>query len=664
MVQPKSKKSAHRNWLSNLARSKSGNSMMLVAAALVPIAGVIGAGFDLGRAYLTKTKLQAACDAGALAGRRVMAGTTWGATSIAAANAYFSVNFVNGKYGTTGLFKSFTSTDGETVLGAANVQVPTSLMKIFGYSVMPVNVQCDAVMNLPNTDVMFVLDTTRSMNEINAGDTDPKIVGLRGAITGFYNTVEAAKSASTQVRYGFVPYSSTVNVGYLLRPEWMVDNWTYQSRIPDGTGTSSSAAQTNVNQSTNSNWTMMSGPSSRTHTYSSLPLEACNAPAEAMTWGPTTVISGPTTSANPASKTGNQIVRVLQYTADGRRYSVTKTASTCTLDTEIFNGYIERYTETTIVVDVGASSSALIYWKYLPVTYNVSALKGITSGGTVTAPIGANHASRTVNWQGCIEERGTVRATSYSPIPAGALDMNIDLLPTNGVPNTQWRPSLPELVFARTGVTSGWSVAEIPTAADPKTNADYPNIGDQNPLDNISACPTQSRKLSAITSGDLATYLGSLTPAGNTYHDIGLVWGARLMSPTGLFASENAATPTGGQITRHMIFMTDGSIDTYPYVYDAYGWPALDRRRVMDPSVDPTKADQDTLVASRTEAMCTAIKAKGITVWVIAFGTSLSSLLSDCASTTGHAFQANNTAALNTTFSDIASRIANLRIKR
>ncbi len=663
MAQSRIKKYINRSLLSSLVGDKRGNSMMLVAAALVPIAGVIGGGIDMGRGYLAKTKLQAACDAGALAGRRTMAGTPWGATPNTAAESYFNVNFVNGRYGTTGLTKAFNSTDGETVTGTASVNVPTSLMKIFGYSNIPVHVQCDAVMNLPNTDIMFVLDTTGSMDQAPDGTTatvanPSKIAGLRGAVTNFYTTIEAAKSASTQIRYGFVPYSSTVNVGYLLRPEWMVDNWTYQSRVPDGTSSSSSAAETDVDYTTNSNWTAMSPASSRTWVDTALPQEACNKPADTVVWGPSTVISGPTTSANASSKDGLQRVRVIQYSADGRRYYINQTATSCTLTTETMTNYIERYTETTIVVDRAATASTTYDWIYRPVAYDVSSLKGLTSGGTITANIGSNHTSRTVNWQGCIEERDTVRATNYAPIPAGALDMNIDLVPTSGNPATQWRPALPHLVFARTGLESGWTVANQSTS-----DGSWPNLGD-TAGGAWAACPTQSKKLSSLTAGQLSTYLNSLTPSGRTYHDIGMVWGGRLLSKTGLFASENATTPSGGEITRHLIFMTDGATDTVPFAYDAYGWPAVDRRRVMDATVDPTKADQDTLVADRTAALCTAIKAKGITVWTIAFGTPSTTMLTDCASAPGNAFNAANTAALNTTFSDIAARIANLRLKR
>ena len=38
-----------------------------------------------------------------------------------------------------------------------------------------------------------------------------------------------------------MPYSTNVNVGYLLHSDWMVDNWRYQSRAPVDLGTTYTA---------------------------------------------------------------------------------------------------------------------------------------------------------------------------------------------------------------------------------------------------------------------------------------------------------------------------------------------------------------------------------------------------------------------------------------
>ncbi len=649
---PRHNGSADRRGLfARLLRDRSANTSVIIAAAMVPLAGVIGGGVDMGRAYMAKSKLQTACDAGALAARREMSTKPWGADTLSAANSYFTANFNAGQYGVTNIVHNFSAPSEEEVTGTATADVPTTVMKIFTFTTIPVQVHCRAVMNLPNSDIMFVLDTTGSMaDKAVSSDPNTKITTLRTAVKDFHATIEAAKSASTQVRYGFVPYSTTVNVGFLLKPEWMVDNWTYQSRVPDGTDSDPGGVE--YQGEFYSDWTQVSGASSRVSTTNNLPLESCVQPDDAMTWGPTTVLTH-TEVPYAGPPAGTLITETRQYTADGVRYWISQTSTTCTLTTETFTGFVESYKSEKHPAFTDPSTT--YWWQYRPVSVDVTPLKGMTPGLSVTLPIGYQHANRQVFWSGCIEERNTVRATDYSTIPGGALDMNIDLVPSSGNPATQWRPALPQVVFARQGFNSSWQTSNF------RYQWDTTNVGDYGG-GAWAPCPSASRKLATMSSSDVANYVDGLVTTGDTYHDIGMVWGARLLSGSGLFAAENNTSPNGGNIMRHLIFMTDGETNTDPRTYDAYGWPALDRRRVMDDTVDPTRSDQNTLVENRLLALCEAVKGKNITVWVIAFGTALTSDLTTCATSAEHAKHAADAAELSTAFNEIAGSIANLRL--
>ena len=55
-----------------LLADTAGNSLVIMAAAMFPLAGLVGGGVDMSRLYLAKARLQQACDAGALAGRKVI----------------------------------------------------------------------------------------------------------------------------------------------------------------------------------------------------------------------------------------------------------------------------------------------------------------------------------------------------------------------------------------------------------------------------------------------------------------------------------------------------------------------------------------------------------------------------------------------------------------
>ena len=82
----------------------AGNTLAIVAASVVPIAGLVGAGIDMSRAYMAQTRLQMACDAGALAGRRVMSGGVFNTTVKNEALKFFRFNFPTGESGTTPQF--------------------------------------------------------------------------------------------------------------------------------------------------------------------------------------------------------------------------------------------------------------------------------------------------------------------------------------------------------------------------------------------------------------------------------------------------------------------------------------------------------------------------------------------------------------------------------
>jgi len=651
-----------------LRNCQAGNASLIIAASVVPLIGMIGGGFDMGRMYASKTRLQHACDAAVLAGRKAMVGNNFTAANKSTAERFFKFNFPNGKYGTSFPVQKASGAipgiafdaDSGRLAAKAQAIVPMTLMSMFSSSERLISAECKAELNLPNSDIMFVLDTTGSMLGTNPGDSATRIESLRTAVGAFHSAITNANAAGARIRYGFVPYSSNVNVGYLLKPEWMVDNWTYQSRVADGIETENNAAATGT-YSYNDGWTPVSGNWADIAPVQ-LPAGSCTEPADTVEWGGSVVETRSEAYAGPPS--GTKTIEVRQWTANGIDYWLDRQTQSlessivttgCTLRGRRYNNYVEQYNFNTIPNETAASSANVFYWLYRPVTYNVAALRGLTSGGSIEAQVGTNHSMRTIAWQGCIEERQTVRADDYDPIPAGAYDMDIDLVPDPGIPATQWAPALPHLVFTRTDLTNAdsWDVNPV------RSKYNFSNLGDSG----WASCPSRARKLAEIDASMLTAYMNSLQASGPTYHDIGMIWGARLLSPNGLFANENSSAPNGNAIARHLIFMTDGETDTQPFAYDAYGLPSLDRRRVMNPTDKPTKDDQDELVAMRTEAICRSVKAKGITIWVIAFGTDLTSMLSDCASE-GKAFQANNAAQLNGAFDEIAAGISHLRLTR
>lgn len=588
------------SFLTRLLHDTRANAMAIMAAAILPMAGMIGGGIDISRMYILKTRLQHACDAGALAGRKAMGGGTWSYLSYyprTQAEQFFDGNFESGSFGSSGLTRAFIENAGK-VSGSASAVIPMTLMRIFGKTTETITVACDAEMRLPNTDVMFVLDTTGSMADPQPGDTVSKMAALKVAVKCFYEIVarldtdaicttgapSGGTGSQTQIRFGFVPYATNANVGRLLKPEWMADAWPYQTR-------------TLVNS--NGSWS---------------------------SWFPYGRISCAAILAN----TTTAQYRIASYLSGGR----------CDIE-----------------------KRSKVYWKYASASVDISGLK--TSTGwprTFQTRIGDDYTMKSISWDGCIEERETVRDTSYTPIPSGAKDLDIDLEPTGSV-NTQWGAVLPGLIYTRQIQADGsgsYNRADVASSAIDYGNTSY------------YACPVEAKKLQTWpAASDFDDYVDSLSPVGNTYHDIGLIWGARLASPTGIFASENAYTAQGGEIERHIIFMTDGDACTDNDNYTAYGIPYFDRRQTSVSSVPSGGCTSNSYtlteqVNKRTEALCSAIKNKNITLWVIAFGnlaTSTETRLEACA-TTGRYFKATSAATLQSTFKSIADQISQLRLTR
>jgi Flp pilus assembly protein TadG len=637
-------------FLRRLVRDVRGNTLAIVAAALIPLAGMVGGGIDMSRMYITKTRLQHACDAGALAGRKQMGSGSWGTDDNAVADQFFNANFQDGSYGSMPATHSFTENAGK-VIGTASAVLPMTLMKVLGRTSETLAVTCNAEMRLPNTDIMFVLDTTGSMGQKAVStDTDTKIVALKTAVKCFYEIVarldtdancttgtpSGGTGSQVQIRFGFVPYSTNVNVGKLLPPGYFADTWSYQSRVGRwwvvtkvNQNQTSTISQTGVAQtSCNTDSAKAAGNPYyyREDTYSTTSTPYPNGTTRRIK-KTDTVVTG--WSATNSTCTGTQTKSDIEYTLTE---GATPTANDIWED-----------------------------WHYGKVPQRISDLKNGTGwNNTFQSWTGNGGTQRTITWDGCIEERPTVAQASYSPIPTDAHDLDIDMLPAAGDAGTLWGPALREMIFPR-AVTTSWAQG---TTAESWTKTDYYN--------NIPYyCPTEAKKLQPWADPTaFDSYVDSLTPSGNTYHDIGMIWGARFMSPTGIFASENALTPKGGQIDRHIIFMTDGDAQSSPCDYAAYGVAFWDQRTTTDVGTadhctDTQRQSLNDQINARLTALCTAVRNKNISLWVISFGsgsnTTTENRLSNCA-TPGRYFAARDAATLQSTFASIANQISQLRL--
>ena len=507
--------------LRRIARDEDGNTLIMMAAAIIPMMGMIGGGLDIARAHFAKSRLSQACDAAALAGRRAMSNENI-ETAKPEAMKFFNFNFPQGFMGTQPFTPVITHPDTGMVKVTASTTVPTTIMRMFDFTEIPINVDCDATQNFDNIDIVLVLDVTGSMDSTLSGEK--KIVSLRKAVMALYDELASAQTElaaqGLRLRYGIVPYSTTVNVGRLItavNANYMANKWDYQSRTPKS-------------------------PSGYTY---------------------------------------------------GQKN-----------------------------VDVGSYVSGS--------SVNVSSIIG--------------GSSKSVTWNGCIEERSTTSSITASggystgDIPSAAKDLAIDDKPSSDV-KTRWGPQFADIVFKPSGSSSA-----------------------------SATCPAEARRLGTMTRSALQTYVDTLTPTGATYHDIGMIWGARLISRGGIFGSDNPTEYNDRPVNRYVIFMTDGIAEPDSESVAAYGYERLDRRIVggtYNASVpDGNGSDLEKRHTRRWLMACSAAKQGGASIWAIGFGSSVPPSLSSCASSNDQVAISKNSADLIAKFKEIGKNIGALRLSK
>ena len=627
-----------RTTLGALRRDVRGNTMAMMAIALIPLSALVGSGVDTARTYVVKTRLQQACDAGVLAGRKFMtvsAATTLDATAVDQANKFFANNFPKdagttpGYMGTKNVVFTPTKTADQQVSGTAGATVPMTIMKMFKAGDLRLSVTCEARYDVADSDIMFVLDVTGSMACTPEANCSPsfssytyngqtryaanelpgsRMQAMREAVVDFDTTVRNNAERTTRLRYGFVPYASAVNVGALIPAEHMKrDRWSYQSRRVVGEDDVQTGGWAN---STSYNTTNCDSAASRT-------------PATGYVVSAAAYVAGNT----------NTYDNVADY-----------------VDRRIDNGRCQTRTR-----------RVTARWRYQAMEYDIAAYyQTLFNGQTVDNP--TRFDSRRSGWNGCIEERETQADTTFDidDLPA---DLDPDLIPNSDA--TRWKPMWADVAWARNGQNSidlgspnGAYTDEILEGS-----AYYPYDAVNRAGGGFAACPPQARRLAEMTSAQVSAYVNAtdFRPHGGTYHDVGLIWGLRMLSPNGIFAADTAASNGRPAPRRHIVFMTDGQLSPNPDVYGLYGINRYDNRV----GGGANTGDMTARHTARFLSQCRYARERlNVTVWVVTLSTALNDDLKACATPGDHAFSASNKTQLQDAFRRIAEQVAMLRVSK
>lgn len=650
-------RSAHREperFLKRLLHDRAANTLVIMATALIPLTAFAGSAVDMGRLYVVKSRLQQACDAGVLAGRKFMAAdgsATLDANATQRAQDFFKNNFPAGWINTTNLTFAPVKTSDQQVSGTASVVVPMTVTKIIKAGDTTVNVTCKARYDISDTDVVFVLDTTGSMacrpedsatqcnNYVNnnaavaynrpSGDpfampgytakqgygvpetssgNGSRMKALRQAVKDFYATVASSVDKNTRVRYGFVSYTSIINAGKAIRnasPSYLVganaaETADYETRVLTGEYEVSEESSPQKNN--------------RSET-------ACKNAAP-YTRDPSATPDNPFTFR---ASDGKATVKTWEWRT----------------------GY-----NTTGCYDVTRIMGPT--WRYNRLPLDVSRY---VTGQTVDDPTRVD--GTTSAWDGCIEERQTQAGTkSFS---SASYDLDPEMIPTASAA-TRWKPAWADVTWARFNFAATWEQTSKDEDFTPYNN--YPAVNASSNDRRRSgwySCGKPIRTLAEMSADDVARYIDAadFRPVGGTYHDVGMIWGVRLLASKGIFAASN--TGRSGQPTpkKVIVFLTDGDMSPSDGSYGMYGTEYYERR-VSGGDLGNLKAYHN----ARFLYECQQAARLGIDVWTVALGLASTDELKQCASNEGQALATTTGSGLSTLFQKIAKQVAMLRLDK
>jgi Flp pilus assembly protein TadG len=298
----------------------------------------------------------------------------------------------------------------------------------------------------------------------------------------------------------------------------------------------------------------------------------------------------------------------------------------------------------------------------------------------------------TSNYPGC-----------YKTSKTNVIINNVPMTLGSGAPNPNGQPNNSFAADAYSGLTEYWAQAASETQILAGT---APKGTSTTTYNQNEGCITHPALFMTSDTNALNTSINNMAAAGSTIIPQGLLWGWRMLSSTWAGPQGwGGATVTGGQylpldptknagLQRILIILTDGQNQvsgTDSFINSIYynglsgvgdaTLPVNSATLVMpngridaaekhnDSPTDPTVGGAgftDDLNLYQT-ALCNAIKADGVTVYAITFGTDASSgaaqaSMAACATDSSHYFHAPDNPTLQKIFGQIAGGLSELRL--
>jgi Flp pilus assembly protein TadG len=307
----------------------------------------------------------------------------------------------------------------------------------------------------------------------------------------------------------------------------------------------------------------------------------------------------------------------------------------------------------------------------------------LDTGGT--AGQASTNTSSAANYQNnnnsyIADTPGDLRTARASNVNASGSASNTNIITTFRMTSGQGSATAPtaqeqrEARFFNVFKYNGGSASVDTTGPDTRT----PNRGCPTPIVPL----TSNESLLQANVAAMQHWMG-----GGTNQAEGLAWGWRVLSPTAPFTEGEAFNAARDNVRKVIVLMSDGEntnvgtdavMDSDFSAYNYLGfWTDLAAGSSLTQllfgvlhGILPNQWDRDidsrnefvSYVNQRQDALCDAIKAEDIEIYVVRFRDGDASLMESCATDSAHYFEADNAAQLAAAFAAIGSGIGQLRL--
>jgi Flp pilus assembly protein TadG len=194
--------------LSRFLKDHRGSSIPLLALAVIPIMGAVGAAVDYSRANNIRTGMQNALDSAALMLSKDAPDMTTGDLTTKA-NDYFNAMFTSKVAQDVNVTTTLSSPqEGNFILDIkGTATVPTTFAKVIGTSQIAISASTEVKWGIKKLELALVLDNTGSMG------SSGKMDALKAAAHNLLTTLKNAAKKDGDIKVSIIPFVTDVNVG-------------------------------------------------------------------------------------------------------------------------------------------------------------------------------------------------------------------------------------------------------------------------------------------------------------------------------------------------------------------------------------------------------------------------------------------------------------------